>query len=93
MLAPALLGITAAASAKAFIGGSHEVAADVVTASLGVAAAAVALHMLTMLAVAGMVAIVVYRKVGLRFLRTSWVNLDLLWAVSLLAVGALMLVL
>lgn len=93
MLAPALLGITAAASARAFIGRAHEVAVDVVTASLGIAAAAVALHMLTMLGVAGVVAIVVYRKVGLRFLRTGWVNLDLLWAVSLVAVGALMLVL
>jgi hypothetical protein len=31
--------------------------------------------------------------VGLRFLRTAWVNLDLIWAVALVIVGAATLVL
>ena len=35
----------------------------------------------------GAIAAVVYERVGLRFLRTAWVNLDLLWAVALVVTG------
>jgi hypothetical protein len=41
-----------------------------------------------MLAVMLVVALVVYRKLGLKILRSSWVNFDLIWAVALLFVGA-----
>jgi hypothetical protein len=41
-----------------------------------------------MLAVMLVVALVVYRKLGLKILRSSWVNFDLIWAVALLVVGA-----
>jgi len=34
------------------------------------------------------VAIVVYQKVGLAILRRAWFNLDLVWAVALIATGA-----
>jgi hypothetical protein len=40
-----------------------------------------------MLAVMGVVAVVVYEKVGLGILRTAWVNLDLVWAATLVATG------
>lgn len=50
--------------------------------------AAVALHTAAMLAVMLAVALVVYRKVGLRILRRSWVNFDLIWAAALLVAGA-----
>jgi hypothetical protein len=53
---------------------------------------AVAVHTLAMLAVAGVIAVVVYEWVGLAFLRRGWINLDLLWAVALLAAGAVLLV-
>jgi hypothetical protein len=45
-------------------------------------------HTAGYLLVTGAVAAIVYEKVGLRFLRTAWVNLDLLWAVALVITGA-----
>ena len=44
-------------------------------------------HTAGYLLVTGLIAVVVYERVGLRFLRTAWVNLDLLWAVALVATG------
>jgi hypothetical protein len=37
--------------------------------------------------VTGLIAVIVYEKIGVRFLRTAWVNLDLLWAVALVITG------
>jgi hypothetical protein len=48
---------------------------------------AAAIHTAGYLLVTGAVAAIVYEKVGLTFLRTAWVNLDLLWAVALVATG------
>ena len=42
-----------------------------------------------MLLVMGTIAIVVYEKVGLAILRSAWINLDLIWAVALIAAGLL----
>jgi hypothetical protein len=50
--------------------------------------AAVGLHSTAMLAVAGVVAVVVYQKVGVEVLRRAWVNLDLIWAGALTITGA-----
>lgn len=44
-------------------------------------------HAAGYLAVSAVIATVVYEKVGVRFLRTGWVNLDLLWAVALIVTG------
>lgn len=49
---------------------------------------AVAVHTTSMLAVMALVAWIVYKKLGVAVLRTSWVNFDLIWAVALLIVGA-----
>jgi len=51
-------------------------------------AAAALVHTLGYLLVTGVVAVAVYEKIGVRFLRTAWVNLDLIWAVALLGTGA-----
>jgi hypothetical protein len=40
-----------------------------------------------MLAGLGM-ALLVYRYLGLRFLRRAWLNLDVVWGVSLISAGA-----
>jgi hypothetical protein len=50
---------------------------------------AVSLHTLAMLAVMGLVAWVVYKKLGLAVLKKGWLNFDLIWAGTLLLVGAL----
>jgi hypothetical protein len=40
-----------------------------------------------MFVVTGAVAVVVYDRFGLAFLRKSWLNVDLAWAVALLVSG------
>jgi hypothetical protein len=52
----------------------------------------VLLHTAAMLAVMGPVAIAVYDWIGLGILRTAWINLDKLWAATLLGSGLLVLV-
>ncbi len=47
------------------------------------------LHTSAMLLVMGTIAIVIYEKVGLAILRSAWINLDLIWAVALIAAGLL----
>ena len=59
------------------------------TDSLLPALAAVGLHSVAMLAVAGTLAVVVYQKVGVEVLRRAWVNLDLIWVGALVVVGGL----
>jgi hypothetical protein len=50
--------------------------------------AAVAVHTLSHLVIAGLVAWIVYDFVGLAVLRRSWINLDLIWCFSLLGAAA-----
>src|SRR5215216_2554201 len=45
-------------------------------------------HTVAMLAVMALVAWFVYKKFGLRILRSHWINFDLIWAASLLIAGA-----
>ncbi len=52
-------------------------------------AAAVGVHMIAMFLVMGLLAIVVYEKLGLAILRRAWFNLDRLWAGALIAMGVL----
>jgi hypothetical protein len=77
MVAPTLLEVGHAAGAQT----------AVLSAGPGILLA-VLLHTAAMLAVMLLVALVVYRKLGLKILRSSWVNFDLIWAVALLVVGA-----
>jgi hypothetical protein len=51
--------------------------------------AAVGLHSLAMLTVAGILAVVVYQKLGVEVLRRVWVNLDFIWVGVLAITGAL----
>ena len=50
---------------------------------------AASVHVAAMLLVMGIVAIVVYEKVGVRILRRGWLNMDLAWSVVLIASGAI----
>lgn len=56
-----------------------------------VSLAAVGLHTAAMLAVTGVIAVAVYRWLGLGFLRRGWLNLDLLWTAALAAAGVFLL--
>lgn len=49
-------------------------------------------HTLGYLTVMALIAILVYRKFGLSLLRRGWFNLDLVWAVALIATGCIAIV-
>jgi hypothetical protein len=55
---------------------------------VALAVAAALVHGLAMLATSGVVAVLVYEMVGLRILRSAWVNLDRIWAGAFLLAGA-----
>jgi hypothetical protein len=42
------------------------------------------LHSVTYLAVTGLAAAAVYRRFGVRILRTHWINLDFIWSCALI---------
>jgi hypothetical protein len=63
---------------------SHVAAAS---ASLWTGLAATTVHTVAMVGVAGAIAIVVYEVVGLRILRSAWVDLDRVWAYALVGAG------
>jgi hypothetical protein len=54
--------------------------------------AAVGLHTLALFAVMGILAVVVYEKLGVMILKRTWFNLDLLWAGALVGAGLITLV-
>ena len=45
------------------------------------------IHTAGYLLVTGLIAVIVYERLGTKFLRTAWVNLDLIWAVALVVTG------
>lgn len=84
MIAPALLSM----ADDGGMSGAHAAHVQHAGLSTGLGMSlGVLLHTLSMLAVMGIVAWVVYRYVGLAILRRRWVNFDLIWAAALLIVG------
>lgn len=61
---------------------------DALAGPVELALAAAAVHGLAMLATSAVVAVLVYEVVGLRILRSAWVNLDRIWAGAFLLAGA-----
>lgn len=57
-------------------------------AGLGTALVVAAVHTVSMLGVGLVVAWIVYRWVGLRLLTRAWLNLEIVWGVSLVVAGA-----
>jgi cation transporter-like permease len=51
------------------------------------ATVAVIVHTLAHLMVAGLVAMIVYEKLGVRILQRAWFNFDLAWAIALIVTG------
>ncbi|MFZ7090037.1 hypothetical protein [Primorskyibacter sp. 2E233] len=88
MLVPIYLGLCRTVETDA----GHAAAADLMTGNAGIALAVALVHTATMTLAGAILAIGVYRWLGLRFLSQSWFNLDVMWASSLLIVGALSLI-
>ena len=83
MVVPALLGSDTVEAQGRMAGHNHLS----LTASPLVGMLATAVHTVAYLAVTGLLAWVVYRKLGLALLRKAWLNFDLVWAAALVATG------
>src|SRR5262249_34288567 len=66
--------------------------AALATGSFTTGLAALSVHTATMLATIAVVALIVYRFVGVAFLRRGWINLDLIWVAALFVCGVVLLV-
>jgi hypothetical protein len=85
MLVPIYLGLCRAAD----LDKGHEAAGALINANLGMAVLVSVGHSVAMIAAGGLLAWLVYRYLGLKFVSRSWFNLDATWAFSLILVGAL----
>ena len=84
MLVPIYLGICAIEENDA----GHVAVQGLMQGDLGTALHVAIAHTLAMTFAGGVVAIVIYRWLGLKFLSRTWFNLDRVWAGSLVLVGA-----
>jgi hypothetical protein len=84
MLVPIYLGICRAADLD-----KHAAVGALINANLGMAVLVSVVHSAAMIATGGVLAWLVYRYLGLKFVSRSWFNLDATWAFSLVLVGAL----
>jgi hypothetical protein len=83
MVVPVLLGSSTVEAQSRMAGHSHlSPAASPLAAML-----ATGVHTAAYLAVTGLIAWVVYQKLGLALLRKAWLNFDFVWAVALVATG------
>jgi hypothetical protein len=83
MVVPVLLGSSTVEAAEGTPGHQHAAMA----ATPATALIATTIHTAAYLAVTGLVAWVVYRKLGLAILRKAWLNLDSVWAAALVITG------
>ncbi|HXP16203.1 MAG TPA: hypothetical protein VN868_03820 [Terriglobales bacterium] len=88
MVLPLLLGSSSVEAAEQMAGHHHTSAAASPVAAL----LATAVHTTAYLAVTGLVAWVVYSKLGLAILRKAWLNLNLVWAAALVVTSLVTLV-
>ena len=84
MLLPIYLGICSAGEQDA----GHQAAAALMRGNLQTAIAVSIVHATAMVVSGGIVALAVHEWLGLSFISKSWFNLDIVWALSLIVVGA-----
>jgi hypothetical protein len=92
MLVPFMLGLCAApppgaAGAAGQAAGHAAVMAYLARSNLGAALLVATVHSLATLLAGIAMALLVYRYLGLRFLRQAWLDLDRLWGASLVLAG------
>ncbi len=93
MVVPVLLGSSTVEAQGRMAGHDHMSSAVTAAASPLAGMLATGVHTISYLAVTGLIAWVVYRKLGLALLRKAWFNFDLLWAAALVATGVVTLLL
>jgi hypothetical protein len=65
----------------------HQATSSLINANFGMAVTVAVVHTAAMIAAGGVMAWLVFRYLGLKFVSRSWFNLDAVWAVSLIFVG------
>jgi hypothetical protein len=88
MLLPIYLGLCRAVDSDK----GHAAAGALINSNLTMAVLVSIIHSVAMISAGGLLAWLVYRYLGLKFVSQSWFNLDATWASSLVLVGALSLV-
>jgi hypothetical protein len=88
MLVPVYLGLCRADEVEA----GHQAAASLMAGSLQTAIVVSIVHAAAMIVTGGIIALAVHEWLGLKFLSRSWFNLDVVWALSLVLIGAISLV-
>lgn len=83
LLVPIYLGLDTAAGHAAHAGMQQPADNSFVSALM-----VSAVHTIAMIAAGGGIAWLVYKYLGLQFLKKSWFNLETVWALSLIAAGA-----
>jgi hypothetical protein len=83
MVVPVILSSTTVEAHSRIAG--HDHLSQTVTPLAGMLATGV--HTVAYLLVTGLLALLVYRKLGLALLRKAWLNFDLVWAAALVAAG------
>jgi hypothetical protein len=85
MLVPIYLGLCRARDLDT----GHSAAGVLINADLSMAVLVSVVHSIAMIVAGGFAGWLAYRYLGLKFVSRSWFNLDAIWAVSLILVGAL----
>jgi hypothetical protein len=85
MLVPIYLGLCESAG----LDSGHQAAATLIGANFAMALIVSVVHTVAMISAGGGAAWLVYRYLGLQYLSRSWFNLDMVWALSLILVGAI----
>jgi hypothetical protein len=90
MLAPIALGLCSTGSeimATSGINRGHEAMTELMRSGIATSIAVSAVHTIAMVIAGGAMAWIVYRWAGLKLLRNAWLNLEGVWAASLIVTG------
>ncbi len=85
MLVPIYLGLCAPGELDA----GHKAAAALMVRNAGLSIAVAGAHTTAMIVSGGILAFIVHAWLGLKFLSKAWFDLDVVWALSLILVGAI----
>jgi hypothetical protein len=88
MVAPVLIGLEGSLD-RAHVRAHDQADLGLLGGSLGAGAVGIALHVIAMLAVMGVVAVLVYDRLGLKVLRSAWINTDRIWVGAFVLAAAI----
>ena len=85
MLLPIYFGLCSSEQTNA----AHQAASSLMEQGLTMALLVSVVHVLAMVTAGGMIAVLVYEWLGLKFLSRYWFNFDFAWAFSLIVIGTI----